>query len=229
MTFAELDIPARNKGRAAKPLVIEPAGELGPADLVLLASERGIKPTEIKVLRERHHALARCLAAGMRPAEASAITGYDPSRISILKSDPTFAALVEDYRTMDANVSADFVQRTQVLSLTVVNRLQEAVEDEETSMSPGTLLEIAKFAADRTGNAPVTKNLNVNVNAELGNKLNAARRRLAEAQDQLPAGEILVETARSTELSPAPSPAIVLETSFEVVKTEASGDARDGE
>lgn len=183
MAFAELDIPARTKGRAAKPLQLEAAGELTPADLALLASERGIKPTEIKELRERHHALARCLAAGMGNTEASAITGYSPSRISILKDDPTFQALVEDYKSISDGVTADFVQRTQVLSLTTVNRLQEIVENDEVELSPSILLEIGKFAADRTGNAPIQKNVNLNVNADLGNKLDAARRRLAAAQE----------------------------------------------
>jgi hypothetical protein len=92
------------------------------------------------------------------------------------------AALVEDYKSMQSGIQADFVTRTQVLSLTVVERLQEAVEDEDKPLSPGVLLEIGKFAADRTGNAPVQKNVNLNVNADLGSKLDAARRRLAAAQ-----------------------------------------------
>lgn len=182
MAFAELDIAPRTKGRAVKQLSLEAAGDLSAADLALLASERGVKPTPIKMLRERHHALARCLAAGMSPGEASVITGYDPSRISVLKQDVAFQALVADYRSMGDGISADFVQRTQVLSLTVVNRLQEIAEDDEQVLSPATLLEIGKFAADRTGNAPVQKNVNLNVNADLGSKLDAARRRLAAAQ-----------------------------------------------
>lgn len=181
MAFTELDIAPRTKGRAVKQLSLEAAGELTAADLALLASERGVKPTPIKMLRERHHALARCLSSGMSPAEASIITGYDPSRISVLKADPTFQALVADYSTVAAGVTADFVQRANVLSLTTMNRLQEIVEDDEQVLSPSILLEINKFAADRTGNAPVQKNLNMNVSADLGTKLDAARRRLAAA------------------------------------------------
>jgi hypothetical protein len=113
-----------------------------------------------------------------RPASSR---GTHPRGISILKDDPTFKALVEDYKAMQEGVQADFVTRTQVLSLTV-ERLQEIVEDEEKNSPPRLLLEIGKFAADRTGNAPVQKNVNLNVNAELGTKLDAARRRLAAAQ-----------------------------------------------
>lgn len=177
MAFADqLDIAPRTKGRAGKAVAFGTARELTAADLALLASERGIKPTAIAQLRERHHALARCLAGGMTNAEASIITGYDPSRISILKSDPLFQALMQDYKTMSAAVTADFVERTNILALTVVNRLQEAVEADE-PLSPATLLEIGKFSADRTGNAPTTKTQNVNVNVQLGDRLRAARER----------------------------------------------------
>lgn len=177
MAFAELDIAPRTKGRAVKQVTFGPARELTAADLALLASERGVKPTEIKVLRERHHALARCLAGGMSPAQASVITGYDPSRISVLKADPMFQALIKDYESMSAGVTADFVERSNVLALTVVNRLQETVEDDQTALSPSVLLEIGKFAADRTGNGPSSKTQNVNVNVNLGDRLRAARER----------------------------------------------------
>jgi hypothetical protein len=178
MAFAEeLDIAPRTKGRAGKAVSFGTARELSAADLALLASERGVKPTAIVQLRERHHALARCLAGGMSNSEAAIITGYDPSRISILKSDPLFTKLVEDYRTMSSAVTADFVERTNVLALTAVNRMQEALENEESPPSLAQTLEIAKYAADRTGNAPTTKTQNVNVNVNLGDRLRAARER----------------------------------------------------
>jgi hypothetical protein len=178
MAFAEeLDIAPRTKGRATKAVSFGTARELSTADLALLASERGVKPTAITQLRERHHALARCLAGGMSNSEASVITGYDPSRISILKSDPLFKALIEDYRTMSAGITADFVERTNILALTAVNRMQEAMEDEANPPSLSQALEVAKYAADRTGNAPTTKTQNVNVNVNLGDRLRAARER----------------------------------------------------
>lgn len=178
MAFAEeLDIAPRVKGRAVKAVSFGTVRELVPADLTLLASERGVKPTEIVKLRERHHALARCLASGMSNAEAAVITGYDPSRISILKSNELFQGLINDYRTMSAGVTADFVERTNILALTAVTRMQEALEDEENPPSLAQSLEVAKYAADRTGNAPTTKTQNVNVNVNLGERLRAARER----------------------------------------------------
>lgn len=116
----------------------------------------------------------------MSNTEAALVTGYDPSRISILKGDPSFQALLADYRTLADGAQADFFARSSMLSISVVNRLQDIVDDDE-DLSPSTLLEIGKFSADRSGNAPVTKNLNVNVNHQFGDKLKAARERAAQA------------------------------------------------
>src|SRR5262245_47529587 len=77
-------------GRAAKPVFAQVTRPLREADLALLSSERGIQPVALKRITERHHALARCLATGMSATEASIVTGYSPSRISILKDDPAF-------------------------------------------------------------------------------------------------------------------------------------------
>jgi hypothetical protein len=176
----ELNIAPRTRGRAATPITVELVGELTPSDLALLATERQIKAPALVRLRDRHHALARALASGMKPAEAAMMTGYDISRISILQSDPTFAQLVSDYKTISDGVYADFVERTNLLSLTAVENLQTMLENDESPLPASMQLEIAKFAADRTGHAPVQKNVQVNVNANLGDRLTAARRRLAQ-------------------------------------------------
>jgi hypothetical protein len=71
------------------------------------------------------------------------------------------------------------------LAISTVNRLQDLVDEDE-ELSPSVLLEIGKFAADRSGNAPVTKSLNVNVNHQFGDKLKAARERAAQAALEAP-------------------------------------------
>lgn len=179
MTVDELNIAPRTRGRGTSPLQVEFHRELTQSDLALLASERGIKPTQLTRIRDRHHALARCLASGMSNTEASAVTGYDPSRISILLSDPTFKELLQGYRSIEQGLLADFTERATTLTLTVMENLQEKAENGDLSSSEE--LEILKATADRTGHAPVQKNLNLNVNAELGNRLAAARRRLETA------------------------------------------------
>ena len=181
--ISELDIGPRGRGRASKALDASMVRPLAPSDLALLASERGTASRPVARLRDRHHSLARCLARGMSNAEAAIVTGYDPSRISVLKGDPSFQELLSYYRACEDELLADFTQRATDLTLTAMDALQEAIEDEENPMAPAMILEVAKFAADRTGHAPVTKSLNVNVNADLGNRLDAARKRLRGSDD----------------------------------------------
>lgn len=190
VTVPDLDFGPRTKGRASVPLSVSFVRELGPADLALLASERGIKAPVIVRIRDRHHALARVLAQGMTNTEASLVTGYDPSRISILLSDPTFKQLVDDYKKVEAGLMADFMDRATTLSLSAMDRLQDIMEDEESPPSATVTLEIAKFAADRTGHAPIQKNLNLNANVGVASRLQAARARLRAITDT-PSQEIV--------------------------------------
>lgn len=180
-TVSEIDMAPRAQGRAAKGLTLEFVRELGEGDLALLATERGTKTPAISRLRDRHHALARVLASGMSDAEASMVTGYCPSRISILKSDPSFKDLLSSYRNIEAGAAADFGQRATVLTLTAMDNIQEMLEaDEGGDIVPiGMQLEIAKTFSDRTGHAPLTKTMNINANVDLGSRIEKARARLA--------------------------------------------------
>lgn len=174
----ELDIAPRLKGRATKVVSVRYVRDLQPGDLALLASERGIAAAPIKRLRDRHHALARCIAQGMSAADASAVTGYELATISMLKSDPSFRELVANYHRVEDSVMADFMQRTTTLTLTAMNNLQEKLEDDENPVPVSMELEIFKAGADRIGHAPVQKNQNINVNLGTGDRLSAARARL---------------------------------------------------
>lgn len=179
MAVPELDFAPRS-GRRTAPLAVEAVRALGEADLALLASERGTRAPAVKKLRDRHHQLARLMAQGMKVAELSAITGYDPSRISILKGDPSFRELLAQYREVEDGLLGEFTERAAVLTLSAINEIHDRLEDEPESFTVQTLLEVSKTFADRTGHAPVQKNLNLNANVDLGNRLSAARKRLAE-------------------------------------------------
>ena len=153
------------------------------SDLALLASERGVKPPAIAKLRDRHHSLARCLAQGMSNTEASAVTGYDPSRVSILKADPTFRELISHYRSKEDSALADWSQRAASLSLMAVDEMTDRLEEAPEDFTVGQLLEVTKVLADRTGHAPVQKVQQTNINVELGNRMLAARQRLANLSE----------------------------------------------
>jgi hypothetical protein len=174
----------RTRGRAAKPVEAEIVRELDRADLVLLTAEKGSKPSAVKRLTERHHALARCIASGMAPGEAAIVHGYTLSRVSILQGDPAFKELLEFYREDAQRPFRDMHQRLAGISMDAAEelaaRLEEDMQTEEIKdkkISVGQLMEITKLGADRTGFGPQATNLNVNV--DMAGRLEAARKRVA--------------------------------------------------
>jgi hypothetical protein len=170
-----------------RPGVAEPEAdfvrELNEADLVLLDAPRGVQSKPIAKLRDSHHALARALSAGMKPGEASLITGYSLSRISVLQGDPSFKELLEFYRGHQDTAYANLHDRMATLSMDALEELRERLDDHPEEFTPGALLEMVKTLADRTGFAPTTKSLNMNVDLNsFADKLQAARKRAERPQ-----------------------------------------------
>lgn len=159
MNMLDQIMGGRTRGRRAAPLEAEKLRELRPADLALLDVEGrpAGSPKLLAKLGERHHSLARALAAGMKDGQAAIITGYCVSRISTLKGDPTFQGLLDFYRANLDSTYADLHERMATLSLDAVNRLQELMEEAPDSLSPSLTLDIVKALADRTGHGPVSK------------------------------------------------------------------------
>lgn len=173
--MADLNLDIHLSGRAGKALGAEVERELNQSDLALLATERGIKPTAVQRITDRHHALARCLATGMSATEACLVTGYTPSRVSILRSDPAFEELISHYRDGRAAPVLDLQQRMTSLALDATAELHERLEAAPEQVSTDQLLDTIKLTADRTGHGPRQTNVNVNVN--LGDRMKAARER----------------------------------------------------
>lgn len=174
----DLDIPLpRTRGRAPKPVNAIQLRELTSADLALLSEEKGSKAPEIKAIRDSHHKLARLLASGCKPAEASLATGYSLSRISILLSTPAFQELLATYREGVQAEFYDFAGKMATLAASAVDELNERLEAQPEDFSTGQLLDVVKTMADRSGFGPSTKSTNVNVNVDLAGRLEAARRR----------------------------------------------------
>ena len=104
-------VPGRvGPGRQPKPLTAEFVRDLTESDLTIPATVPTTSPPLNKI-RDRHHALARVLATGTSEGEASIVTGYSLSRISILKADPQFQQLLDFYRDTSTEVVADFRAR----------------------------------------------------------------------------------------------------------------------
>lgn len=166
-------------GRMAKVVEASAVRELRESDLAMLATERGIKPSHIQRLTDRHHALARCIATGMSAEEAGLCTAYTPSRISILKGDPAFEELVAFYRGDKGAQVQDLGEKLLSITRDAADVMQSRLEDTPEAFTVGELTDLLKTGADRTGFGPKATTVNVNVN--LGDRLKSARERAAQA------------------------------------------------
>ena len=171
----DLDLSLHLGGRKPQPLAAEVVRELTSSDLGLLATERGIKPTHVQRITDRHHALARCLALGMGAAEAGLVTGYTPSRISVLRGDPSFEELIAFYTQAKGELVRDYQDKAAIARNMATDLLIERMEDTPESIGNDLALDVAKTFADRSGHGPKSTNVNVNVN--LGDRMKAARER----------------------------------------------------
>lgn len=125
--------------------------------LVRSVSTIGSTAPGIKSLRALHHKLAQCLAQGFTDTEASISTGYSPSRISILKADPTFKELLNYYQGKASEIYIDVTQRMAGFATTAVEVLQERLEDKPDTFTNKDLNQLIKTTADRGGHSPVNR------------------------------------------------------------------------
>jgi hypothetical protein len=174
-------------GRKPAPLSAFVLREIGVEDLETLMLPSP-EVAEIKRLSERHHALARALAQGLSEGEAAALTGYDPSRVSVLKASPAFRELLDLYRDKADVEFAEIAGRLAGLTKDALLVLQDRLEDSPEEITTGQLLEIAKMGADRSGFGPSAK-VETNININLGARLAEARKRLAPMRDITPEAE----------------------------------------
>jgi hypothetical protein len=176
-------------GRQSVPLTAEFVREIEVADLQMPATKIQTAPP-IKKIRDSHHALARVLVTAGSEAEASAITGYSPSRISILKADPQFKELLEFYRQEGATAVADLRNRMAGMALDALQELQERLEEKPDDFGNVLLKDIVKEMADRTGHAPQRGPSAVTqVNIGLTDRIARARERV----NQLTSPERVIE------------------------------------
>jgi hypothetical protein len=175
-------------GRSEKALSYSEERELVPEDLQMLSLPRESTAPAIKKLRERHHALAKVLAAGTPPGHAALICNYSPSRISILLSDPSFQELMQLYRDGAKERYFDGHQAMAELHLDAMEELRERLEEKPEEFGNGMLMDLVKLTADRTGLGPSTKT-EVDIKVGLSDRLAEARKRVAAMRDITPEGE----------------------------------------
>lgn len=166
---ARLDV--RSLSLSKRSVDIEPwyVASVRPAtreDYVLVISAHPAAPdprAPLARISAPHHMLAKLVAEGKENAEISAITGYSPNRISVLKKDPAFSELVTHYEQYIIEAEANIHAQIQHIALTAMQHLQERLDEEPEKFSIKDLQSLANNGLDRIGYGPSSK-LNVNVN-----------------------------------------------------------------
>jgi hypothetical protein len=120
--------------------------ELDPrTDMPLLQVRVPAPKQTLTQIRHTHHQLARLLATGTKEQEASLITGYKPTYISVLKGDPSFQDLMEYYAAQREQIFVDVVERMRSLGLATIDELQARLEEEPDEFSRRELMELAEL------------------------------------------------------------------------------------
>lgn len=161
-------------------------------DLEALDAPAAIGNYQPAKISERHHALARAIASGMKDLEAAALVGYSKQMVVILRQSPAFLELIELYsREVDlefSELTAQFAGLTKDAIGTLRDRLEQNPEDFSNKM----LLEIGTKMGDRAGFAPVQRS-EATVNVSLSEKLATARRRVEAALIEMTAKDVTPE------------------------------------
>ena len=113
--------------------------------------------TALQRLSNRHHKLARLLAQGFAEGKAAVVCNYSPARVSSLKHDVSFSALVEHYKGETAEAMQDFRDQLKDAGVDALMELQYRLENDPEAISNKMLVEMVKMVADRTGYAVQTK------------------------------------------------------------------------
>lgn len=162
-------------------------------------TSKGGTSSRAKRLRDRHHLIARLVAADIQPQIICKRMGLTWARLEMLRDHtPAFQQLVVEYRTRKEEIApedvVDLLERNMIAAeLEIADRLAE--EPEKFSISE--LHKVSRDAADRLGYSKHSVNLNVNVT--LKDRLEGLRRRArgapAGAGDGGGAGRVVPDSA----------------------------------
>lgn len=133
------------RGKKAKAQDAFVVRELGDVDLPLILDPPAVLPNSggaVKTLRSPHHQLARLIAQGVKGPDIQMITGYTPSRISVLKGDPAFQELVSYYAGQTEEVFVDVHKRMAQVGVMAMEELQTRLEEEPEKIGVTTLMDI---------------------------------------------------------------------------------------
>ncbi len=142
-----------------------------------------VKIPQVKVLRDRHHHMAKLVAMGLRPFEVAEQGGYSISTVSLFLHDPAFQELVAMYSGADLEAFRQerdeyyaSVNHNRNLAARQIN--DQLVEADETGekIPISRLVTVHADAADRTGYGKQTNyTVKLDFAAELDRAVAASR------------------------------------------------------
>lgn len=151
MSLLSLNIAEFEPPEPKTPLVFECLRDLTDSDMALIESTpAGETPPELKRLTDRHHMLARLIAAGVKEEDAAFQTGYSLARVSILKNSPAFRELLAFYRENVDKQYTNVVEHMAGLSKDALVVLRDRIEEAPDRISTPELLKIITELRDRT-------------------------------------------------------------------------------
>lgn len=198
-------------------------GEISDEEFKLLDQERGIQAPAIKSLRIAHHRLAQVLASGATEMEASRICGLSPSRISILKADPTFQQLLASAMNRKDELFGDVLGQFKDMLLDGLQEIRQRLMDAPETIPTKDILDMINSFADRTGFAKTEKHLHAHVHASTDiEKLKSAAAAARRGRVEVVSSHMLAAPERGEEFEGLEGTATVLDGGErEVVREES--------
>lgn len=155
---------------------------------------RGVKP-RVQALRHYHHTVAKLIARGLKDSEVARLVDRSPPTIRNFRLSPANQELIESYvGDQDEAITSLIDYRREKLTrleIMALDILEERMEDEESrkAISSATLLAIAANSQDRTGIAK--QQVSVNMNLDLGSRLDRAQKRIQGLRKAREEGRLL--------------------------------------
>jgi len=144
---------------------------------------RGRPKGAVAQIRERHHLRARLVAEGRSYAQVGRLLGMTGAGVKAWAENPANAELIaqyaEDAKAGQATFLAESSERLNHNALLALDELNRRLRDDPGGLSTKDLLALAADANDRTGLGRMETRLNVN--ADLGTRLDRAIERAKEA------------------------------------------------
>lgn len=177
----DLNLDLRATAGAKPAIHVSVLRELTEGDKAFLSQQPAVvrAGTSLRRLRDSHHKVAKLLADGLSYAEVSMMTSYSLSRVYVLATDPMFRELISFYRENKDKEYTDFHATMASFATDAVQELHQRLDEDPDKMSNEFLADVVKTLADRTGHAPVSKSVNINVHQNLADRLSRARQRVA--------------------------------------------------